>query len=125
MPSLNAWAGDSFPLSAWSDDYDMGVDTARLIADKSTSITVTRAGTPLAAQTVRIETLTGDRRMVTSGGTVYAMDALVVGYKSHPTVTNTDLKPGDRFYVDSTQYEVITLMPGLTDSLQAYCQVRR
>lgn len=124
MSRVDAWLTNSFPLGAWVDDHDLGVDTAILISDKPTSITVVRAGSSLAAQTVRIETLGGDRKVQTAGGVVHQIDALVLGYKGHPTITNTDLQPGDRFKLEGRMFEVIALMPGLVDSLQALCSVK-
>lgn len=124
MPTLDAWLGNSFPLSAWRDDHDPAVDTAAVIADKSTSITVSRAGATLAAQTVRLEALGGNRQVQTSGGVTYQIDAVVIGYKGHATITDTNLRPQDRFAVGGVTYEVIMLAPGLADSLQAYCRAR-
>lgn len=122
---IDAWSGNSWPLGAWIDDHDLGVDTAILIADKSTSITVVRAGVAQTAQTVRIETLGGDRKVQTAGGVVHEISALLIGYLGHPTITNTNVQPGDRFKVGSVMYEVIMLMPGLVDSVQAYLEVKR
>ena len=125
MGKASVWVGSTFPLSTWLDDHDPGRDTALLIADKSTSITVVRGTGTLAAQTVRIEEMRGNRQVTTSAGQVFSVDAVVLGYKSHPTITDTDLQPGDRFAVASTRYEVIMLVPGLVDSLQAYCKAVR
>jgi hypothetical protein len=120
MSRLDSWIGAASPLSTWLDDHDMAVDTAILIADKSTSITTDRVA---SAQTVRIDSLSGSRQIVTSAGQVSKADAIVLGYKGHPTITDTDLKYNDRFYVGGVQYRVIALVPNLTDSLQAYCEV--
>lgn len=126
MP-LSAWINATLPLADWLGDYDMAVDTAFMIADKPTSITVTRiaAGvtTVLAAQTVRIEEFRGNRQVTTSAGQVYQVDAVILGYKGHATIVNTNLQPGDRFAIAGVRYEVIVLVVALTDSLQAYCRV--
>lgn len=124
MPSIDAWMGDSFPLSGWLDDVDQGVDTARLIADKSTSITVIRGGVAQTAQTVRIETLRTERTVQTAGGNTAVIDTAVIGYKGHPTITDTDLQRGDRFAVSGQMYEIVTVIPGTVDSLQAYATVK-
>jgi hypothetical protein len=109
MSRIDAWSGNSWPLGAWVDDHDLGVDTAILIADKSTSIVVIRAGTAQAAQTVRLETLAGQ-----------GIDALLIGYKGVSGITDTSIQAGDRFKVGAQMFEVISIMPGLIDSVQAY-----
>lgn len=123
MSRIDAWLGNSFPLGSWLDDHDLGVDAAILIADKATSIAVIRNGVAQAAQTVRIEEMRGARQVQTSAGQVYQIDAVVIGYRGHPTIANTSLQPGDRFAVAGVRYEVIMLAPNTPDSLQAYCRV--
>lgn len=123
MPSIDAWAADTFPLGDWLD-IDDAVDTARLIQDKPTSITVVRAGTEQSAQTVRVESLNTPRSYESEAGQTGQADALVLGYKGHPSITDTDLQRGDRFAVDGQGYEVVMVAPGFTDSLQAYAKVR-
>lgn len=122
MSRLDSWLGTT-PLSTWLDDHDQAVDTAALIADKPTSITVVRGATTLSAQTVRIDSLSGSRQITTSAGQVHQADGLILGYKGHPTIANTDIKPGDRFALGGVKYEVIALVPNLLDSLQAYAKV--
>jgi len=125
VPDIDAWAGNSFPLSAWSDDVDPGTDTARLIADKSTSITVLRGGSTLSAQTVRIEDLGGRGRQVqTEAGVMVQADVLILGYRGHPTLADTDLQRGDRFVAAGVAYEVVVVSAGMVDQLQAYAMVR-
>lgn len=123
MAKIDAWTGNSFALSDWID-VDRGVDTARLIADKSTSITVIRSGVAQSAQTVRIEDMGRPREVMTEGGQTAIADTLILGYKGHPTITDTSLQTGDRFAVSGVGYEVVGLLPGLTDSLQAFAKVR-
>lgn len=123
MSRIDAWLGNSTPLAPWLDDHDQAVDEAIIISDKTTSIVVVRGATTLSAQTVRIEGLNGNRQVQSSAGQVFQVDSIVFGYKSHPTITATDLKPGDTFAANGVLYQVIMLVPGLVDSLQAYCQV--
>lgn len=124
MVSADAWTGNSFPLSDWLDAVDRGVDTARLIADKPTSITVVRGGVAQAAQSVRVEGLGRPREVQGEGGQTAIADVLVIGYKGHPTLTDTDLQTGDRFAVGGVSYEIVALLVGLSDCLQAYAKVR-
>ena len=123
MPDIDGWTGNSFPLSGYID-VDRGVDTARVIADKVTSITAIRAGVAQAAQSVRIETARRPYTYQTEAGQTAQADALIIGYAGHPTITDTDLQLGDRFAVGGVGYEIVGLLPGLADSLQAYAKVR-
>jgi hypothetical protein len=97
-----------------------------MAADKLTSITIVRAGSALDAQNVRIEDLSGRGRQVqTAPGITAQVDALIIGYKSHPTIDDTDLQVGDRFVVSGINYDVVAIVPGLVDQFQAYAKVRQ
>ena len=124
MGKADAWLGNSFPLSDWVDDVDRSINVARLIADKSTSITIVRAGVAQAAQTVRIEEMARPREVQTEGGQTALADVFILGYYGHPTITDTDLQTGDRFAVSGVGYEIVGLLVGMTDSLQAFAKVR-
>lgn len=95
-----------------------------LITIKPTSITIIRNGTAQAAQTVRLETLASQRAVVGEGGITHMCDALLLGYRGHPTVTDTSVKVGDRFRVGSVDYEVVMVMPAHVDNVQAWLKVR-
>lgn len=116
MGIADAWIGNAFPLSAWTGDVDLAYDAARLIAEKPTSIDVRRGASTLEAQTVRIEEYRGNRTVVTNDNRVAQVAAMLLGYKSHPTIAATDVQVGDRF----DGYEVREIVPNTIDSLQAY-----
>lgn len=127
MPDIDAWVGNVFPLAAWTDDIDAGVDTARLIAEKPSSIVVTRwsngSDATLGAQPIRIEDLSRNPRFMRGeGGATAVLTLLIVGYRGHPTIADTDLQMGDEFVLNGTPYKVRMIVPGLTDSLQAYAE---
>lgn len=114
MPDLSGYFSEGQPEAI-----------AEIIGYKSDSTgTITRGSGTVAAQTVRLETLSGDKQMMGTGGVVHQIGAMVLGYKGHPTIADTDLLPGDRFQVDEVNYEVIAVMPAHTDCLQAYLKVR-
>lgn len=115
MPNFAAWGGgEGQPLAL-----------AELISFKPESTgTITRANGTVAAQTVRLETLSGNKQILGTGGVVHQIDAMALGYKGHPTIADTDLRPGDLFTVDGVHYEVIAVMPAHTDCLQCYLRVR-
>lgn len=117
------------PLGDWLDDWDRGVDVARIISDKPTTITVTPVdGRTVAAQTVRIEvqTLSGSAsRRDGSGGEASTIGMLIIGYKGHPTIADTDLKKGDRFAVSGVLFEVIMIQPAYVDRMLAIAEAMR
>ena len=122
---IDAWGGNSFPLGGYIGGHDEAFDTAQIIADKSVSITVRRgSATTLGAQTVRLESLSSQREIMGDGGTTYLADAMALGYRGHPTIADTDLKPGDRFAVSGVSYQVIYVTPAQANTLQAFLQVR-
>jgi len=123
VAKIDAWTGNSFPLSDYID-VDRGVDTARLVTDKATSVTIVRAGVAQDAQSVRIETAGRPYTYQTEAGQTAQADALIIGYTGHPTIADTDLQVGDRFAVGGVGYEIVGLLSGLSDSLQAYAKVR-
>lgn len=114
MPDLDAWVGTA----------DRATSIAALIALKPTSITIVRAGSTLAAQTVRLETLASQRQVAGQGGVTHMIDALALGYRNHPTIADTDMQAGDRFTADGVAYEVVAVMPAHEDCVQAYLKVR-
>ncbi len=117
MPDFDAWAGTSFPLASWLT-IDVGQDVERIVADKPSTITPIRAGATVAAQTVRIEALGAAREVRTDGGQTAMADTAIIGK------LGTDLKRGDRFVAGGLAYEVVGLVAGLTNSVQAYAVVR-
>ena len=115
MPSIDAFVGtESQPLALGG-----------LIALKPSSTgTITRGSSTISARTVRLETLSGQKQVQGSNGVVHEVDAMVLGYKNYPNVTDTDLRPGDRFSINGQAYEVVIVMPGHTDCLQVYLRLR-
>lgn len=114
MPTIDGWmASEGQPAAI-----------AEVIGYKSVSIVLNRNGSNLAAQTMRLETLSSQRQVAGAGGIVYTIDGMVLGYKGHATITDTDIKVGDRFSVASQAFEVIAVMPGHTDCVQCYLKLR-
>lgn len=120
MPDIDAWLGTSFPLSSWLD-VSTAVDVTLIIAEKSTSITITPVdGRTVAAQTVRIETL-GDYAQRESSG-ITQTSTMRVGIIGAASV---DLKRGDRFVVSGTMFEIVQIEPGWVDRMLAIAEARK
>ncbi len=104
---------------------DRATEIGELIALKSTSITIVREGSTISAQTVRLETLASPQMVQTAGGITHRIDGHLLGYKNHPTVSDTDIQAGDRFRADGIDYEVEAVLPGHVYCVQAYLTVRQ
>jgi hypothetical protein len=115
MPTIGNW---------FSDGEGQPDAIADIISYKSVSITLNRNGTPLSAQTMRLETMSGQRQMQGPGGIIYVIDGMVLGYKGHATITDTDIEVGDRFSDSGQAFEVIAIAPGHTDNVTAYLKLR-
>lgn len=132
MSAISQWLGSSDVLSDWLD-ADRAYDTARKIAARTSSVAVIRDGVKQDAQNVRIELLSSgmvanvfDREGYNLAVGQEAM--LLIGYKSHPTITDTDLKRGDRFrYPDTASgdwYEVNFIINNIPDRLLAVAEAK-
>lgn len=109
----------------WIGSEGDPVIIAEIIGYKSVSTgTITRGSGTVAAQTIRLETLSGSRQVQGQGGITYMIDAMALGYKGHATIADTDLKVGDRFTVALQTFEVIAIAPGMTDNMHAYLKLR-
>lgn len=120
MPSLDGWL-------TGSADSDIVVLPAaqraalawRRINDRPSSVVLIRAGTPLAAQTMRIE-FDNSSSMVNGTLVRTGVQRLTLfGVKNHPTIADTNIQRGDRFNLGLAQYEVKSVLtpPGETQGL--------
>lgn len=127
MPNLNAWMGGTPPLANWRDEVDRGYDTARLIAEKPTVITVRRGTADLPEQTVRIESLRLGNTQESRGSSPNIKQSLgmviVIGYRNHPAEADTDLKRKDRFDHNGQTYDVVQVEPDRDYRLLAYAEI--
>lgn len=123
MPNFNAW-GSLKPLGDWRDEINRAYDTARLIAEQPTVITFIRAGATLAAQTVRLERSNNIPSELTANiARVAETEVVIIGYRGHPTITDTNVRRGDRFVHSGQTYEVIQVDARL-DRVFAHAKVQ-
>lgn len=120
MPDFGAWwTGE--PIQ----DSLRALDTARTIADKPASVTVKRGASVLGAQTVRIDTAASAPQGNTGPtATTNALRVLVVGYRDHPTITDTNLKRGDTFLYEGTLFAVVQILPETPGRLIAIAEAK-
>lgn len=120
MPDFNAWMGNPPTLGGWLDDLTDAVGVAEMIAHKPVSITVQRQAGTLTAQTVRLDLLSSVASDTVSGPvTLGIMRVLILGYRNHPTIADTDLKRGDIFAHDGQRYKITQIDTTYPDRLQA------
>lgn len=109
--------------SAAQQATDRAVDAWRRIQEKPTSITLIRNGTPLAAQTFRLEygRIGGD--VQGEAGQSASQRVTLFGMKDHPDEDDSDVKQGDRFVLLATkvQYRVLDVVHTLGE-VQARCE---
>lgn len=128
MPSLGAFLADdthsiATSLNAFDDAETVGVR----IAERPSSITVTRAGSTLSAQTVRIEVASQPSPMTGLGGNVTTAetDIIILGYKNHLTVADTNLQRDDRFLYGGRMYNVVDVFANFSDRLMARARAEK
>lgn len=109
MPNFTPYLTESQPeIIAW------------VASRKSVSTgTITRGSGSVSAKTVRLETLSRQREMADAGGTVYQIDAMILA------AFGAGFLPGDRFTIASQAFEIVIVMPGMTDNEQCYLRLRR
>jgi hypothetical protein len=120
---LNAWLGVSGILETTIDDNDKAYDTARRIAEQPTTITRKRLGVANADLVVRIEALTPRTDISSPAGNLgQKQDMLILGYRGHPTISNTVLYRGDRFFHAGQMYVVVDVWDNIPGRLLAVAE---
>jgi hypothetical protein len=120
MPDIGAWLTGT-PIQ----DSVRALDTARTIADKPASVTVKRGASTLSAQTVRIDTAASAPGVTTGPtATTSALRVLVLGYRDHPTITDTNLKRGDTFLYEGTLFSISQILPETPGRLIAVAEAK-
>ncbi len=130
MPNLNRFLGlTDDGLATWiatQNAFDDSETVGVRIAERTTSIALIRAGVVQAAQDMRIEIDTEpDNEVIQSGNARLSTSfVILLGYKNHPTVTDTDIQRGDRFVFESRSYSVIDIYINFNDRIEARAEAR-
>lgn len=122
---FDKWLSDTTLLRNWVGDKSRPASVGNIILDDPSSIMIERDnGTTLAAQTVRLATYTAASELgfLFDTGLLRTQGFVLLGYKNHPTVTDTDIQTGDRFVWNSRICEVEKVVGGLTDRVIAYIE---
>lgn len=122
------WMGSSRVADGWRDSLRAGL-VARMIADEHTfDIVVQRDGVDdLPPQRVRLDYMTRRPTVEVSQnrvGSLAALDVIVLGYRNHPEIADTNLKRGDIFVWEGQKYDVTQVFNIFDDRLAAVAMVR-
>lgn len=131
MNMADTWLGNTAPNPQAGNVEVRAMDTARLIAERPSTVVITRdlgSGQviTLDPQTVRIEVVQNIR------GTSEQRDAMVattkqyvviIGLRNHPTLPNTDVQRGDTFLYQGRQYEVVEYIDTVPGRLLMSCEL--
>lgn len=134
MPNINRWMTDLNKAGAWLADIENEARsehfTHRTITDKPSTITISRQNgttfTALSPQVVRLELnrIAPDNN-IGPAAREHRANGILIGYRNHPTITDTDIEVGDRFAYDNTHYEIRFIFPETPGNVQAWLEVVR
>lgn len=128
---ISAWFSTSRLLDHWRGKEGRPGSVAQMIADEPFPISIVRENSTtnttstLTAQTVRIAQrgMTGTEAFLRSGVGVHSRQQVVVlGYRNHPTITDTDLRYGDRFAYNGKYYRVSLIEKDFPDRIIALAE---
>lgn len=121
MVNFSNWLGTDTVLP---DGYNRAELVGVRIQEKPTSIVIMRDGAAdLAAQTVRIEPMGYSSETEGQINTPSQATLVIMGYKGHPTVADTNIRRGDRFVAHDVLYDVIEVVHSFTDRVVATARV--
>lgn len=126
MSRADQWRGVRSRFDGW-DDSDRAYDTEYMVEAKAISVQFIRKGVKQAAQQIRIENIDNvpfERFGAGSTALVNGLRVLIIGYKNHPTVTDTDIQFGDRFAHEGQIFEVLSIETGYIDRVIAVAEAR-
>lgn len=124
MPQFDQWA-ISARLRAWRDHDGRAVSVGEMILDKPATITILRDGVAQAAQVVGIHVFgssMNERQGMGSNALTNTQRVLVLGYRGHPTVADTDIQTQDEFAYDGHFYRVVAVEGGFVDRVEAVAE---
>jgi hypothetical protein len=118
MNRADTWVGQIAPDPQRGNQEMRSYDTARLIAARPYTIVVQRDKgnqtlVTLAPQVVRLEVVQNIRSGVELRDAMVAISkqyVVIIGYKDHPTIPNTDLRRADTFVYNNREWEIVEII---------------
>lgn len=124
MSKIDSWlTSNHIHLSTPSSNTRASAAWKRIM-DKPSVITIRREGTDLGEQTVRIEYFDNANSGVERQGDTRVMSratATIFGVVDHSSVSDLDIKRGDRFILYDQEFEVIFIVQTIGE-IQAHCE---
>lgn len=115
------------------DVAQLAVDTLRTIALRPSENVVILRRDPdtaqiieLAPQTVRLEpfqNVYGGKELKDPMAIISRQYVVLLGYKGHPTIPDTDLQRADQFFYQGLMWEVVEFIPTIPGRLLASCDI--
>lgn len=127
MPDINSWFTDKEAAGGWQEDIEGDARsvhfTHRIITAKPTIIEIQRNGQTLEPQTVRIE-MTRIQPDVNVGPAARESRAntVLIGYKGHPTIADTDIQVGDVFLLSDRRFRVRLIFAENVGHIEAWLE---
>lgn len=109
-PDINNWLTDLGKAGDWISPTHGAAGrsvhfTHRMISDKQVSIILYRRGTALDPQLARVElTRIQPDKDIGPGAREMVANAVLFGYRDHPTITDFDGQVGDKFQLDGITF---------------------
>ena len=119
MVDFNQWLQDQKQIERISTT-SRAIMAWRRIQRVPQVITLVRNGTPLSAQTMRVELGTSVNESGNEGGVNSAVrSGTLFGVKGHPAIADTDIQRGDLFNLNGTKYRVAQVNATFPGEIQA------
>ena len=128
------WSGAITPQIVPPDVTMRAVDTAVMIAEKPSVVTLRRRvpGTTnttvaLPEQTIRLEVIQNIRGAAEPENQWFDVSkqfVVAIGIKNHPTIPDTDMQRADLFFYLGFQWEIVEIIDNVPGRLLANCNVQ-
>lgn len=126
MPDYAAWLSEHSRWRDWRDEQNpRPASVGMIITDKPAEITIIRSGVALDEQIVRIDVFgssVNERLSMGSNAYTNTQRVLVLGYRNHPTIADTDIQTQDEFAFDGNFYRVVKVESSFTDRVEAVAE---
>jgi hypothetical protein len=124
MPSLENYLGGGRPFGEWTSIFDNTESVEQRIKERPSEIIIRRStSTTLDAQTVRIEAEGFPGQSRGENAVISLSSVIILGYKNHPDIDDTDIGRGDRFHYGGSNYEVVEVTVNFQDRVMARARV--
>jgi hypothetical protein len=126
MPNYTSWLGNGSRVRDWrAEESPRTAGVEAMINDKPAEIIIFRDGVALDEQTVRIDVFgssVAERLSMGSNAYTNAQRVLVLGYRNHPNIDDTDIQTQDEFAFDGQFYRVVKVESAFTDRVEAVAE---